>query len=193
MPARKSNRYKELSGSRAKVKRFPQAPPKTVDEPDFLALLNDEYAAGEASAWFRSVMPVLDNLGLVSRLDGATIIDCAICHGRIRQCERELGSNLLVDGPRGTKVRNPVSMTLASLRQAMSGYAKALGLSPQSRQSMDIPNQRGKDDLNPLERIWINNACRKMGIDQPDFEDESGWDLNLPQEVFELAKVKWPR
>ena len=193
MPARKSNRYKEMSGSRAKVKRFPQAPPETVDEPDFMALLNDAYAAAEASAWFRAVVPTLDNLGLISRLDAATVIDAAIVQGRIRQCERELGTNLLVDGPRGTRVRNPVSMTLAGLRQSMAGHTKALGLSPQSRQAMDIPNERGANDLNALEKIWITNACWKRGLPTPDFDDTFGWDLNLPDEVFTEACVKWPR
>jgi hypothetical protein len=55
MPARKSNKVKELTGSRAKITRFPQPSPETLDEPDFLAILGDECAASEASAWLRSV------------------------------------------------------------------------------------------------------------------------------------------
>ena len=138
------------------------------------------------------MVPTPDNLGLISRLDGATIIDAAITHGRIMQRERELGSHLLVAGPRGTMVRNPVSMTLAGLRQAMSGHVKALGLSPQARMAMDIPNEGGADELNTIEQLFISNVMWKRGLQAPNFDDPF-WDLSVPDDVFAEACVKWPR
>ena len=69
---------------------------------------------------------------------------------------------MLVPGPRGTQVRNPISMTLASYRQSLK-TSTLLGLSPASRQSIDVPNPQGRSGgLNVLQEIQWSNCCSKL-------------------------------
>lgn len=151
MPSRLPENVKVLRGSRAKRRDYPKPAPQRPKEPKWHAILGDRAAARDARAWWAAVVPALDAAGLLSALDATVVVECAICHARIRQCERELAGHLLVPGPRGTMVRNPISMTLSSYRQSLKTYIRELGLSPSSRQSLDVPKVEG--DANILEQL----------------------------------------
>ena len=119
-------------------------PRRSADRTQLVSILGDRKAAHDARAWWADVVPVLDESGLLTRLDATVVVEAAICHARVRQCERELAGNMLVPGPRGCMVRNPVRMTLASYRQSLKTYVQQLGLSPASRQSIDVRNPPGR-------------------------------------------------
>ena len=162
MQKRKTTELKAIEGSREPVKRFARPPLHVPPEPAWIDILVDEHAAADAAAWWAYTVPILDDTGLLTRLDSTVIVEAAVCHARVRQCERELAGKMLVPGPRGTQVRNPISMTLASYRQSLKTYITLLGLSPASRQSIDIPNPlKGQPkQLTPLEQVRLATRRR---------------------------------
>lgn len=152
-------------GSRAKRKATPKPRRNTPKAPVWSALLGDKEAAREAAAWWRATVPELERSGLLTAVDDIVLVECAVCWARIRQCERQLAGNLLVPGPRGTQVRNPLSMTLASYRQSLQSYTKALGLSPSARQGLDIKSPPRTLDV--VSASAIVRQCSNRGLNVP--------------------------
>jgi P27 family predicted phage terminase small subunit len=162
MPRRLSDHEKDQRGSHAARKNVPKLAPTGPKMPRFGELLGDRQAGRDATAWWKSVVPELERAGVLARVDDTILIDAATCVARIRMCERQLGSDLVVDGPRGTKVRNPVSLQLASYRQSLKTYVRELGLSPNARQGLDLPARAV--GLTPSDKFAILAECDERGI-----------------------------
>lgn len=182
VPKRKPAYLKELEGSREPDRNYARPAPHLPPEPNWFSILGDRKAAADARAWWAEAVPILDETGLLTRLDATVVVEAAICHARVRQCERELAGNMLVDGPRGCKVRNPISMTLASYRQSLKTYVQQLGLSPAARQVIDIPNPISQGGgLNPLEEIIWGNAATQLVRDHG-----MAWRAHMPSQTAEI-------
>ena len=163
MPKAISEREKELRGSAAKRKTHPRVARNLPRAPKWRDLLGDEQAARDAARWWRETVPELDRAGILSRVDEALVVECATCVARIAQCEREIGrTGLLIPGQKGNLVRNPLSISLATYRSALAGYIKALGLSPQSRQGMDVAGPPRQ--VSQLDAVRIVGECSRRGI-----------------------------
>ena len=184
MARKLSTREKDLTGSRAKRKNAPELHPDRPKAPRWGELLGDAQTAREAAAWWRAVVPELERAGLLTRVDDVVLTEAAVCWARIRQCERELGrTGLLIVGQKGNLVRNPVSLSLASYRQSLQNYVKALGLSPAARQGMDLA-ERPRGALDNVQRIAMTSACARRGITVTDSDFANGtWDLVVPEDI----------
>jgi P27 family predicted phage terminase small subunit len=184
MPARKTTHAKKMAGSRTPTKDYPRLAAYLPREPRWMDLLGNKRTAADARKWWRETVPVLHAAGVLSVLDETLVVEAAICHARIRECERELGrTGLLVDGARGGVVRNPIVMALSSYRQSLKTYLRELGLSPMSRQSLDVPSQLpGK--VSPLKLIQLKQACWRAGVTHIDWDAED-WDLDVPPDIWD--------
>jgi P27 family predicted phage terminase small subunit len=100
-------------------------------------------ARKDARSEWQRVVPVLDGLGLLTKVDAALLTDYCVCWARLVQCERALSHEGLVvevsftddDGEviRTELRRNPHSVTVKEYRSQLKSYVAELGLGPSSR------------------------------------------------------------
>ena len=141
---RKSKQAKDLDGNPGKRSVTVVKPPPGVPE-------KPPWLAGEASDEWDRVIPILDSMGVLSRLDRSAISDYCTVWGRLVQAEREIGSgSLLVQGQKGEMVRNPLLSEANQLRQRFGKYCDLLGLAPAPRGRLDIPDKGLDDDPHGL-------------------------------------------
>jgi len=189
--ARKTTAQRAREHHKPPERHYPKPPTHMPPEPKWMALLGNRRTAQDARAWWASVVPTLHASGILTRLDQTLVVEAAVCAARILECERELGrTGLLVEGARGGIVRNPIIMALSSYRQSLKTYMRELGLTPMSRQSLDVPTPTGATMTDPdlQRRIWAE--CAKEGV-YIDFSDPD-WDLCVPCEVSERLGLNAP-
>jgi P27 family predicted phage terminase small subunit len=145
-----------LNGNPGKrpIPKTPTPPVQTPVEPDWAALVGgveheDVIRLAEtASAEWNRVVPVLDQLGLLTALDAPVLTDYALCWARLVQCERALAADGLIletwlldaDGKRvrSTLARNPVSVSAKEYRGQLRAYVAEFGLGPASRSRIHL-------------------------------------------------------
>jgi P27 family predicted phage terminase small subunit len=144
-------------GKRA-IPKTPQPPTQTPIEPDWAALVpGDDHEdvirlRETASAEWNRVVPVLDQLGLLTALDAPILTDYALCWARLVQCERALAEDgLLVEvsllsaegkAVRTSIARNPMSVTAREYRAQLRAYAAEFGLGPASRARIHLAGEK---------------------------------------------------
>jgi P27 family predicted phage terminase small subunit len=140
------------------IPRTPRPPAQSPVEPDWAALVpGDDHEdvirlRETASAEWNRVVPVLDQLGLLTALDAPVLTDYALCWARLVQCERALAADGLVletwlldaDGRRvrSNLARNPVSVTAKEYRSQLIRYVNEFGLGPASRARIRLEGDR---------------------------------------------------
>lgn len=142
MAIRKSAQAKKLANNPGKSRIDTVKPPPGV--PDMPAWLN-----GEAAAEWGRVIPILDSMGVLSRLDRAVVADYCTVWAQLVRVERELSeSESLTEGrsDRGEWVKNPLWSIANQLRQRFHKGCDLLGLAPGPRGRLDVPDKPLGDD-----------------------------------------------
>jgi P27 family predicted phage terminase small subunit len=121
----------------------PKPPPGVPDRPEWLK--------GEASEEWGRVVPILDSMGVLSRLDRAVIADYCRVWGMLVKVETELeNTNLMVKGQKDELVRNPLFSVANQLRQRFHKCCDLIGLSPGTRSKLDVSDKSADEDPHGL-------------------------------------------
>jgi P27 family predicted phage terminase small subunit len=136
-------------GKRSLPTEHPQPTPVAPSEPKWTRLLPGVAAAQvrkDAAAEWKRVVPVLDNLGLLSAVDASLLTDYCICWARLLECERGLSQQGLTrDSERGV-IKNPLTTIATGYRAALKTYVGELGLGPSSRGRLVVPGTASDAD-----------------------------------------------
>ncbi len=101
-----------------------------------------------AAEWQR-ITGLLRERGALDALDQAAMRDYLLCWSRLHECERDISERgVLVKGDRGP-VKNPSCQLARQYRDHLMGWSKELGLTPASRQRIEMP-ERKPDEENPF-------------------------------------------
>ncbi len=144
---RKSNQVKKLSGTsrRDRAKTHEGTPAASLRCPDGLP--------DDAQKVWRRIAPLLAERGLLTALDVETLRDLCLCAARLREAEALVKKNgLLVDGYRGSKVKNPAATMAREYRQDLYRWAAKFGLTPGDRSAFDMPEPDNEPSL--AEQLW---------------------------------------
>lgn len=141
---RKAKQTKALENNPGKGRLDVVKPPPGVPE-------KPPWLQGEASAEWDRVIPILDAMGVLSRLDRSAVSDYCTVWGRLVWCEQRIQStDLLLKGQKGELVRNPLLSEANQLRQRFGRYCDLLGLAPAPRGRLDVPDRGADDDPHGL-------------------------------------------
>jgi P27 family predicted phage terminase small subunit len=89
-------------------------------------------------AW-REVVPQLDSVGVLARIDAVVLTEYAVCVARIRELERLLTRDgMTVETERGW-VKHPAATIVGQYRGQLRFYVAELGLAPSSRGRLTVP------------------------------------------------------
>ena len=101
----------------------------------------------EAKAEWRRVVPELDKLGILARLDRATLATYCDAWSRWVQARHVLAeSGLIVENPERGPVKNPMWQIYRDAAATLQALAKELGTTPAVRLRMTLPDKDGDDD-----------------------------------------------
>ena len=104
-----------------------------------------------ARALYEKLAGLLSNVGLLTEADGPALADLALCLHRLRECEAIVErEGLVVQGRDGPKA-HPATRLAKDYRQAAQAWARAFGLTPHARGSLDVKPTGGVKD--PLEEL----------------------------------------
>lgn len=124
--------------------------PEAPSEPDWRHWFpgnGDEAKACRATAreTWRTVVPTLDDQGLVARVDGAALTDLCVSQARLMSCEREITrSGLWVKSERGA-VKNPALTAANQYRTQLRVLYAQMLMTPASRARAVPPATGGPD------------------------------------------------
>lgn len=98
--------------------------------------------AVEAKAEWRRVVPELERMGRLTKLDRALLIRYCSAWGDWRSLDADIAkTGRLVKGQKGNLVRNPLWLMRRDAEQTVTELARQLGLSPDSRLRAGITHQ----------------------------------------------------
>lgn len=104
----------------------------------------------EGRAEWRRVVPELDRLGLLTRVDRATLVGYVETWARWWALAREAqGAPAVVAGASGSPVKNPIYTAVTEASTELRRYITELGLSPVARTRLSVP-EPSSDDLGRL-------------------------------------------
>lgn len=141
---RKSKQSKSLDANPGKRPlEIPKPPPGVPEKPEWLT--------GEAGREWDRVIPILDSMGVLSKLDRSAIADYCRVWGRLVAVENEIdGGSILLKGQKGEMVRNPLLAEANQLRQRLHKSFDMIGLAPGPRGRLDVPDKGLDDDPHGL-------------------------------------------
>lgn len=146
-------------GHRAKeqLERGLRLPPQAPAEPKWTELFPDIRKGDNAvvlrrcrlvarRTWIR-VVPQLDAMGMLAKVDADALTDLCLCVARIDQAERQLSrEGLTMQGERGLQ-RNGAAILAKGYRDRLKFLEVQFGLTPLARDSMrGDPGGAGDDD-----------------------------------------------
>lgn len=103
-----------------------------------------------AKAKWRQLAPKLRRLGLLTEVDGEAFAALCLHWSLMLDAAADVEEHgLLIDGPRGAKVKNPSLQVLRDNSAAFAKYAVAFGLDPTSRNRV-VVTRTDEDD----ESFW---------------------------------------
>jgi P27 family predicted phage terminase small subunit len=144
MSVRKSARLRAIEGNpgHRSAKEHPKPPPVVPSCPRWLP--------PAARTLWRSVVPQLEELGVVGGPDVATLEAYCLTYSRWRSAEALLEKEgLVVDGHRNAPRKHPAAQLARDYQAAMLTLAKQLGLTPASRQTLDVAALSPVDEPSP--------------------------------------------
>jgi P27 family predicted phage terminase small subunit len=137
-------------GKRPIPTNHPKPAPAAPAAPNWNRLLPGPTAAQlrkDAAAEWKRVVPVLNNLGLLSVVDNAVLTDYCICWSRLLECERTLAiEGMVKDTDRGP-AKHPLTTVAGQYRTALKTYVGELGLGPSSRGRLAVPGTESDNDV----------------------------------------------
>jgi P27 family predicted phage terminase small subunit len=142
---RKSEIFKNLQGTARPDRR--RAAPKAGQAPRMPAGLEPDVQ----SVW-RRVLPAVVEHG-VTPADTAALVDLCTCVVRLAQAEAAIAEHgVLVEGYRGSLVKNPAITVAMQYRAALARWCDAFGLTPASRAKLALekpaaPTMSIRDEL----------------------------------------------
>lgn len=140
---RKPGTIRRLEGNRRKT----EIPNEAIGVG--VPVCNPDLGQDEQKFWWA----VVDSLpaGLLTRADEQGLERMAIAWARMWSCTlkiREIG--MMVRGPNGTPVRNPLLIVERQAREEMHRAGEVLGLSPVARARITAPDKVGEDPTEQL-------------------------------------------
>lgn len=95
----------------------------------------------DADAAWKTIVPVLESVGLLSTIDVFVLVDVCTTWARIRQIERVLSEQGLMVEDRKERgwVRHPLATVANQYRANLRALTAELGLSPSARIRLDTP------------------------------------------------------
>ncbi|UNC92412.1 phage terminase small subunit P27 family [Candidatus Contubernalis alkaliaceticus] len=129
---------------------FPVKPPRGIfpKEAKFARQLWETYG------------PMLERCGIVTELDIPAFGNLCMTYETIRQSEVKIQEDgLLIEGRKGEPVKNPLTSVLNAARQAFRLQAQEFGLSPHSRERLNVQQDPGKEE--PMEKLLSGIKTRE--------------------------------
>lgn len=151
---RKSNQVKKLSGTarRDRAKAHDGTPAASLRCPGGLP--------DDAQAAWRRIAPLLAERGLLTELDVEAARDMCLCVARLREAEALVKKNgLLVEGARGSKVKNPAATLAREYRQDLYRWSSKFGLTPVDRAAFDMPELDNEPTLQQLLQQMVDKEA----------------------------------
>jgi P27 family predicted phage terminase small subunit len=142
MPPRKSINKKRIEGNPGKRHLDAVKPPPGVPE-------IPKWLKGEAADEWGRIVPILDSMGVLSRLDRAVIADYCTVWAQLVRVESELADSEAITETRSNNdqmVRHPLWSVANQLRQRFDRKCELLGLAPGPRGRLDVPDKPLEDD-----------------------------------------------
>lgn len=143
-PPPKPTHLKLLEGTFRKdraAKREPKAP-KTSKRPSPPA-----YLGRNAKAEWRRIIPILDEMGILSTADRSIIAAYCQAWHRLQQYEKDIddnGSSFTTE--KGYECQRPAVAMAQKQAQLLRQFAGELGLSPSSRSRVEVPEKPPEKD-----------------------------------------------
>ena len=115
--------------------------PESLKPPIWTRFLGKGQVARDAAAYWREIVPRLEEAGVLSGLDTAVVTEACTCWARIQQMEREVSNGYTAESGRADRgaQKAPALTALNQYRTAFKFYVSELGLSPTSRARMNLP------------------------------------------------------
>lgn len=138
-PAPKPTNLKKKYGINLNISNEPQ--------PQSVAPEKPMYLDDRASAEWDKIVPMLLELGLLTKIDGTTLANWCILHSQMQQAANILKrSQILVKGEKGNLVKNPAFYVLCECVDRLNRLAHEFGMTPSSRTRITLEvSQTNKD------------------------------------------------
>ena len=106
-----------------------------------------QWLSAEAKAEWNRIVPELERLGLLTRIDQACLVCYCEAYSDFKKAARELArQGLTLKAGNGTRIPHPaVQMKRASMKQVRE-FSAEFGLSPAARARLEIPGAEVKPD-----------------------------------------------
>lgn len=132
MPARDPYPLAVLKGYAGAPPLRPRPEPKPPACPSWVP--------AEGRREWRRLVPILDRAGVLSHLDRAVLASFCTTYARLVEAEKAISDRgILVEGYRGSIVKNPAVQVARDARAALVVLARELGLSPKAREALRVP------------------------------------------------------
>jgi P27 family predicted phage terminase small subunit len=104
---------------------------------------------------WRRIVPILEKLGIVTRIDRAALAAYCESWARWREAERKIAeTSLVIKTKSGNAIENPYYSISKRERELMHKFLVEFGMTPSSRSNLSV-HPREMDD--PFEQ-WMRNA-----------------------------------
>jgi P27 family predicted phage terminase small subunit len=154
---RKPTHLKVLTGTFRKSRENPREPKPKAGTPQCPAWLG-----AVAKAEWRRIIPEMRAMGTLNTADRAEMARYCQAWARWQECEKvidEMGMTFTTD--KGYVVQRPEVGNSLKYQKAMSEAASKLGLNPQARSTVKVPEKKASTD--PTEDFLFGNGSRATG------------------------------
>lgn len=146
-PPPKPTHLKRLEGNPGKRPLNENEPQPQVSRPNCPAILQ-----GPARTEWNRIVPELEALGLLSRLDRAALAMYCIAWGQVMTLQKTLkGQSPIIKTPNGAVIDNPLISQRDRAMKLAHKFLTEFGMTPSSRSRISVdPSAGEKDDLEAL-------------------------------------------
>ena len=121
----------------------------------------------EAKAEWRRIVPEVERMGLLTKLDRGLLIRYCTAWADWRELDAQLAkSSRLIKGPRGTYVRNPLWLLRRDADATVTELARQLGLTPDARVRAGIKHEASQKatvaPANPQVSDFVAERTRRL-------------------------------
>lgn len=135
MTARKPTALKLLDGNPGK-----RAINRSEPQPEAGMAACPSWLPKSAKAEWRRVVPELSRLGMLAKVDRASLAAYCQAVAMLEDAQRALDvDGLVIDGSHGGKVKNPAATVVKEAASTIRGFAAEFGLTPASRSRLVVP------------------------------------------------------
>ena len=122
--------------------------------------------AAEAKAEWRRIVPEIERMGLLTKLDRGLLVRYCTAWADWRELDAALArSGKLIKGRDGNLVRNPLWLLRRDAEQTATELGRQLGLSPDARVRAGVKHEApAKDDVGPSTEVADFEAARRRRL-----------------------------